>query len=174
VTIVYGDDPNGLDIAAIDAFNSYSFYGSSSVHSFDYFGTGLGAFRFDPHWDAVGSPIGRFSLVVGATGRDVFGDNRGGFTALRGMAPGLGETVYYENIGPDFGSAPDSAQTNQFFGGVFATGDFDGDGYDDLAIGDPNRNVGAVGGAGTELILYGSSFSHGFEGGSTSGWIPNP
>lgn len=43
------------------------------------------------------------------------------------------------------------------FGDALACGDFDGDGYADLAVGSPFENVGAVVDAGAVQVLYGSS-----------------
>jgi len=42
------------------------------------------------------------------------------------------------------------------FGAALAVGDFDGDSYDDLAIGLPGEGVGAIAGAGGVLIVYGT------------------
>ncbi len=42
------------------------------------------------------------------------------------------------------------------FGKALATGDFDGDGFDDLAIGAPLENVGATSDAGLLHVLYGA------------------
>ena len=42
-------------------------------------------------------------------------------------------------------------------GGVLASGDFDGDGFDDLAIGVPRRSVGSIVGAGAVCILHGGA-----------------
>ena len=38
-----------------------------------------------------------------------------------------------------------------------ATGDFNGDGFDDLAVGRADEDVGAVADAGTVNVLYGSA-----------------
>lgn len=43
------------------------------------------------------------------------------------------------------------------FGGVLASGDFDADGYADLAVGIPHENLGSVRDAGAVQVLYGSA-----------------
>jgi hypothetical protein len=50
------------------------------------------------------------------------------------------------------------AEDFDHFGEVVATGDFDGDGYDDLAIGVPDEDLGTTSDAGAVNILYGSPF----------------
>ncbi len=63
-------------------------------------------------------------------------------------------------------------RSNDRFGAALATGDFDNDGADDLAIGVPGATVGALA-SGVVEILYGrvgGDFSDGFESGDTSAW----
>src|SRR5687767_9170258 len=43
------------------------------------------------------------------------------------------------------------------FGGSLAAGDFDGDGYDDLAIGVPTEDVGSAVDAGAMVVVYGTA-----------------
>jgi hypothetical protein len=50
----------------------------------------------------------------------------------------------------------DQAQTNDEFGSALAGGDFNGDGFDDLAIGAPGESVDDVPGAGAVTVLFGS------------------
>ncbi len=52
---------------------------------------------------------------------------------------------------------PDAAEENDMFGGVMDTGDFDGDGFADLAIGIPFEDIGAEQDAGAVQILYGTA-----------------
>ncbi|MDX1419473.1 MAG: FG-GAP-like repeat-containing protein [Rubricoccaceae bacterium] len=51
----------------------------------------------------------------------------------------------------------DTAEAFDRFGAAVTAGDFDGDGYDDLAIGAPYENVGTAGNAGLVHVLYGSA-----------------
>ena len=51
----------------------------------------------------------------------------------------------------------ETAQINDEFGSSLASGDFNGDGRDDLAIGVPGEGLGSIGGAGAVNVLYGSS-----------------
>lgn len=48
-------------------------------------------------------------------------------------------------------------ETGDRFGGAVARGDFDGDGFQDLAIGDPGEAVGSASGAGAVNVLYGTA-----------------
>jgi hypothetical protein len=50
-----------------------------------------------------------------------------------------------------------SAQALAHFGDALAAGDFDGDGYDDLAIGVPDEDVSGNIDAGAAYVVYGSS-----------------
>jgi len=54
------------------------------------------------------------------------------------------------------------------FGSALAVGDFDGDGFDDLAIGVPNEDIGGAVDAGAIEVLYGGSA--GLDGSSGQFW----
>ncbi len=49
-----------------------------------------------------------------------------------------------------------ACEVDDVFGQAIAWGDFDDDGFDDLAIGIPNEDVNGVGDAGAVAVLYGS------------------
>ena len=90
-------------------------------------------------------------LAVGAPG-DFGGSNTGSVTVLNGGAGGLmpfdGYLIHQDQPG-----IFDSAEAGDLFGHALATGDFDGNGFDDLAIGVPGEDgVGAV------QVIFGSAF----------------
>ncbi len=106
-------------------------------------------------------------LAVGAPGdRHLGGADGGAANIFYGTQSGLsefGDQLFHQNS-RGVGGVPESGDD---FGAALASGDFDGDGYDDLAIGVPAEGVNGASGAGMVTVLYGSS--DGLSGsGSTS------
>ena len=94
--------------------------------------------------------------AIGVPGEDVGSANdAGAVNVLYGSAAGLkdaGNQLWTQNaIG---GGEPSEAGDR--FGATLATGDFNRDGFADLAIGAPGEDIGAVADAGTVRVLYGS------------------
>jgi hypothetical protein len=160
VAVLYGQMFAGFNFGLTEWWSQASIYGNGFARDHDHFGAALVGIRFDPHWDAVGAPFGIASLAIGTPNMNTF---QGGFTVVRGTTAGLGPVYKVGLFGSDFGAAPDNSAENQSFGGVFATGDFDGNGYDDLVIGHPQRGVNGLANAGSELVLYSSTFADGFD-----------
>jgi hypothetical protein len=55
------------------------------------------------------------------------------------------------------GGVPDAAEPFDFFGNVLAAGDFNNDGFIDLAIGVPGEDISTILDAGAVTVLYGSA-----------------
>ncbi len=72
----------------------------------------------------------------------------GGPNGLRVFGDQLWTQTQLANTGPEAGDR---------FGRSLATGDFDGDGYDDLAVGSPNEDLGVYSDTGVVHIIYGSA-----------------
>ncbi len=72
-----------------------------------------------------------------------------------GSSEGLGTTLnqYWHQGSP---MIPGANEDGDRFGAALAVGDFNGDYYDDLAIGCPGEDIGSIQSAGMIVILYGS------------------
>jgi hypothetical protein len=96
-------------------------------------------------------------LAIGVPNDDVGAiSSAGAVNVLYGSAAGLtniGDQIWTENSPGVLGAA----EANDHFGGALSVGDYDGDGFDDLAIGTSFENVGALGNAGAATVLYGSA-----------------
>jgi hypothetical protein len=119
------------------------------------FGSALAAGDFDGD--------GFVDLAIGVPGEKVSGATAAGaVNVLYGRATGLhasGDQFWTQSsIG-----LGDGSERNDFFGSALVSGDFDGDGFADLAIGAALENHGSQAGgpqivdAGTVIVLYGSA-----------------
>ena len=115
---------------------------------FDRFGTSL----------AVGdyNGDGFDDLAVGAIGEDIgdFG-SAGAVNIINGSDNGLtaqNSQIWFQ----DQPGVEDTSEGGDQFGGDLAAGDFNGDGFDDLAIGVSSETIGSIFGAGAVNILNGS------------------
>jgi hypothetical protein len=116
--------------------------------------------RFGERWTfADFNSDGVDDLVVAVQREDVaaIGD-AGAVHVFPGSAAGLttaGAQYWHQNKS----GVQDVSEAGDLFGGVLATGDFNGDGFADLAVGVPGEGVGAAPGAGEVQIFYGSAGS---------------
>lgn len=106
--------------------------------------------------DFNGDGHGDLAISVGSEDLGSLQD-AGAVNVLYGSGMGLSAIVvpdqfWHQNVG----NVDDAAEPGDYWGWSLATGDFDGDGNDDLAIGVPNESVGSVPVAGAANVLYGS------------------
>lgn len=94
-------------------------------------------------------------LVIGAPGEDTGAvRDAGSATVLLAGTPGVGQSGYAFHQGrPDIRGG---AETGDRYGSAVASGDFDGDGHADLAVGVPGES-GARASSGAVSVLYGAS-----------------
>ncbi len=146
VTLVYGSATglNPASSARIAAGTGVS--GQASPR--DLFGSALATGDFNRD--------GYFDLAVGVPGARLQGRRAAGrVVLLHGSSKGLAAAArdqYHQNSP----GIPGDIEINDRFGAALASGDFDGDGYDDLAVGAPGQKVAGKTRAGSLQLLAGS------------------
>lgn len=104
-----------------------------------------GDFNGDGYRDlAIGAPGGKIGTQAGGYVGVVYGSSSGP------------NTSHHQVISQNSAGVPGSAESGDRFGASVATGDFDGDGYSDLAIGAPGEQVSGSDDPGTVTIVFGS------------------
>jgi len=155
VSVIYGSE-NGLDP---DKYQKW-YQSSKGIHGAsekgDKFGYTLATGDFDNN--------GHDDLAIGVPNEDIAKKKNAGAVNViyGGLGPyggGLSSTynkIWYQGVIGIKGAS----ETNDYFGKSLATGDFDNNGHDDLAIGVPWENVSGVVNAGAVNVIYGGIDSH--------------
>jgi FG-GAP repeat len=101
---------------------------------------------------------GADDLAVGVPGEDIGGPpfNSGAVNVLYGSAGGLtgSRSQLFSQASP---GVPGNPEEGDSFGQALASGDFDTDGFADLAVGVPSEGIGTARAAGAVNVLYGSA-----------------
>jgi hypothetical protein len=144
VTVLYGSAAGLTSVG-----NQFWRQLQDSPEKTDQFGDALAAGDFNDD--------GFADLVVGVPGEDVAGQaTAGAVNVIYGSAAGLtaaGNQFWTQNSP----GVLDKAGSFDQFGHSLSAGDFDGDGFGDLAVGALFDNVGTIESAGLVNVLYGSA-----------------
>jgi hypothetical protein len=94
-------------------------------------------------------------------------DNAGAVNVIYGSSTGLTSTSnkFWDQ---DSTGVPGTSETADHFGSALGVGDFNGDGFQDLAIGAPGEDIGTSSDAGQVTIVYGSI--SGLDGTGAQAW----
>jgi hypothetical protein len=148
VSVVYGTSAGLSGVG--NEYWQQNYLDGSDAEQYEYFGMALTVGDFDGD--------GYYDLAVGVPGEDVGTANQAGAVhVIYGSASGGLDVAgnQYWDQGVEY--AAGSPEENDHFGGALAAGDFDGDGYDDLAIGIPDEDIGTVVDAGGVQVMYGTA-----------------
>lgn len=147
IDILYGS-PAGPDPA--NHFIDQSLLAGGSIEAEDYFGAAIGVGDFDAD--------GYADLAVGSIGESINGEDEAGTAhVMYGSSAGLSFSGTQKW---DQGNLPGVEESGDHFGAAFIAADFNGDGYDELAIGVTGENVTNQPGedsAGAVQVLFGSN-----------------
>lgn len=107
-------------------------------------------------------------VLVGAPGATVSGAKGAGLVTVQyGSSRGIG-TTGAARFSQSTAGVAGAAEAGDGFGRAVATGDLDGDGYDDAIVGIPGEDLGTVADAGGVAILWGSEAG---LAGAASDWL---
>lgn len=152
VNVIYGS-PSGLNAAGNQLLHQDLTHIDGAAETEDRFGAALaiGDFNGDGYDDlAIGAPN---DTVVNPAGVTVVG--AGVVNVIYGSATGLNAATS-QLWHQDIGGIEDVAEADDHYGAALGAGDFNNDGFDDLAIGIPNEAIGNLAGAGAVNVIYGA------------------
>jgi len=152
VNVIYGS-ASGLhrDLGHTDQFWTQDVGGiADTAEDNDNFGSSLAVGDFNDD--------GFDDLAIGVTGEDLSGSNEGAVTVIYGSANGLHKDLGHADQfwTQDTGGIADTAEDGDQFGWALTVGDFNNDGFDDLAIGVPFEDLSG-GNDGVVTVIYGSA-----------------
>lgn len=152
IVIVLKGSASGLVTSEFDRFWQDTDGVGGAAESYDYFGTSLGAGDFNHD--------GFADLVIGVPGEAIGDESMAGcINLLYGSAAGLtstGSQIFWQGWNTQI---KEVAEAGDRFGSVIATGDFNHDGFDDLAITASSEHLGSSTQyqAGAVTVLIGSA-----------------
>jgi hypothetical protein len=152
VQILYGSE-TGYSTTGAQVW-SHANLPSQAVGENENFGSALASGDFDQD--------GFDDLAIGVPGQDFIVNAVGMVNVLYGTASGL-TTTGFDVIAQGIG-IEETLEENDLFGQTLAAGDFDGDGFHDLAMAAYNEDVGAATNAGVVQVVYGSTSGLSDEG----------
>ncbi len=158
VMVAYGSAA-GL-LPATGSYLSQSLLGEGPSAN-NHFGRALAAGRLDRD---LTSPA---DLAIGCPWRNIDEINSGDVGLVFGKVGGFGADPASQFVTPYEGWESYPRYDYDYFGSVLAIGDFDGDGWGDLAVGVPRKGSAD---SGIVQVVYGALFADGFELGQIFAW----
>ncbi|MFJ2093981.1 esterase [Streptomyces sp. NPDC087901] len=141
--------------AAVVAASFLLMAGAAVVAPSAYAGAPGGTHADDRNSDFNGD--GYEDVLIGAPGGTVGGKKGAGYVTVQYGGPGGIGTTRGAVLSQNTTGVPGAAEAGDGFGRALASGDLDGDGYDDAVVGLPGENIEPVTDAGGTIVLWGSA-----------------
>src|SRR3989304_2178809 len=152
VNVIYGT-ANLLSAANDQFFTQNTTNIEDTAEASDNFGFALtsGDFNGDGFDDlAIGVPLEDVGSIVDAGAVNVIYGTSGGLSTFN-------DQIFTQDTTDIVDKITDTAEDRDQFGSALTSGDFNGDGFDDLAIGVGREDVDSIANAGAVNVIYGTS-----------------
>ncbi len=162
---VQGDDSAAANSGVVNVYyGGTGNIGDARIQEIAQGRDGMAGEREERDWFGSELAVGDFNgdsyadLAIGVPGEGIgtwSAEGKGAVQVLYGSPAGL--VVAFDNFFHQEGltDGGDSEPVDSF-GSALAAGDFDGDGYDDLAVGVPNEDVDGISNCGAVNVIYGA------------------
>jgi hypothetical protein len=176
ITLLWGQPGTGLDTPGSELYDQSSLGDGEAPGQFENFGFALAIGDFVDQ-NAVGAADLAIGIPQEAVQDPETGENylfAGGVTVVPGGFGLDAPSARFWAQGLHGSAGAGDLESSQAYGFALASGDFDGNGHDDLTIGALYVDGANAGGpsidAGAVYVLYGALFADGFEAGELGAW----